>query len=646
MYAMSDKLVWLFIFVLAYWVYCIFCGLRASQKTNTSCDYFIAGRGISTWTFVLAATSTCFAAWAFLGHSGLVFRDGFQYVNASFYAISVPLAGVILLKRQWMLGKRYGYVTPGEMFADYFKGDAIRIISVGISLFFAVPFLGMLFGASGFFVSELSEGYISRTAAMWVLASVVLLYVVTGGFRALANVGIVQCVLFLLGPVIIGLIAFHLVGGFDSLNMGLAKIAENPITNWGSTKGLGGGDYNGYFAVPGVIQWTAGLGKEIPVGGPWTSVMCFTFMLSMMGIQSSPSFSMWGFASKSPQGFAIHQVWGLAFCVGLILFIFVTFQGVAANLLGANAQVNGAGLNIANIFPALPDNYSGSLAVYYIKAIGNNYPWLLGILAVCGLAAIQSVGASYLLTSAGMLTRDIFKRYLNPTASDEWQKKVGRVCVLLITLAALLMATFTKDAMVLLGGLAIAFGFQLLPSILAVIWFPWITRQAATLGLVAGLIAVILTEPIGQFISGGALPWGRWPLTIHSAGWGIFFNLLICIAISMLTKSDADKSRRMKFHQFLKEHTILSTKIKRLKPVAWVIVLIWMFFAIGPGVVIGNALFGEPGGGYQSWIFGMPSIWVWQLFWWALGVGVIWFLAYKMEMSTMIEKKFESLVEE
>ena len=50
----------------------------------------------------------------------------------------------------------------------------------------------------------------------------------------------------------------------------------------------------------------------------------------------------------------------------------------------------------------------------------------------------------------------------------------------------------------LLGGLAVAFGFQMWPSLAAVCWFPWITRQGATWGLAAGLIGVIFTETFGQ----------------------------------------------------------------------------------------------------------------------------------------------------
>jgi uncharacterized protein YggT (Ycf19 family) len=45
-------------------------------------------------------------------------------------------------------------------------------------------------------------------------------------------------------------------------------------------------------------------------------------------------------------------------------------------------------------------------------------------------------------------------------------------------------------------------------------------------------------------------------------------------------------------------------------------------------------------------MFGMPSIWAWQLLWWALGVFMMWFLAYVMQMSTVPETDVESLAED
>ena len=79
---------------------------------------------------------------------------------------------------------------------------------------------------------------------------------------------------------------------------------------------------------------------------------------------------------------------------------------------------------------------------------------------------------------------------------------------------------------------------------------------------------------------------------------------------------------------------------------AWAVTLAWMFFGIGPGAVIGNWIFGAPNAGYAAWTFGIPSIWAWQILFWALGVGMMWLLAYKMEMSTVPETEIEALVED
>ncbi|MDH3472960.1 MAG: sodium:solute symporter [Rhodospirillales bacterium] len=647
---MEAKVVWLFVFVALYWAYCIFWGIKSAMTAKTASDYFIAGRRLSIWVFILAATATSFSGWTFMGHPGLVYRDGFQYAYASFYTITIPFTGVMFLKRQWMLGKRFGYVTPGEMLADYFKGDAIRILVVLVALLFSIPYLGVQLGASGFLFSVLTDGMVHEEWGMWILSLVVLIYVASGGLRAVAYVDTVQCVLLALGIVITGFIALDLVGGWDALNAGFAELGKSDIGKWGTTKGYGGGDYNAYFAIPGVIQFTAGLGKETPVGGLWTGIMCLTYMFALMGIQSAPAFSMWAFGNQSPKPFAPQQVWASSFCIGLILFFFTAFQGMGAHLLGGNPAVTEAGMAINVVLngeeiAGKPD----SLVPRYFNQIADSWPWLVGLLAVCALAAMQSTGAAYMSTAGGMLTRDLYKRYLNPTASHVTQKLFGRLGVAFIVLSALLVATFSKDALVLLGGLAVAFGFQMWPSLAAICWFPWITRQGATWGLAAGLIGVIFTETFGQTIAGTVgieLPWGRWPWTIHSAGWGILLNLAVCLPVSAMTQNSSDLAHRMKYHNFLREHASLSPNKRGLVPVAWAVTLAWMFFGIGPGAVIGNYIFGAPDAGVEGWTFGIPSIWAWQILFWLLGVAMMWFLAFKMEMSTVPDKEVEALVED
>ena len=102
----------------------------------------------------------------------------------------------------------------------------------------------------------------------------------------------------------------------------------------------------------------------------------------------------------------------------------------------------------------------------------------------------------------------------------------------------------------------------------------------------------------------------------------------------------------MTYHSFLREHSMLSADKRKLVPWAWVVTLAWMFFGIGPGAVFGNYVFGEPNAGVDGWAFGMPSIWAWQILFWILGVAMMWFLAFKMEMSLVPEKEVEALVDD
>ncbi len=637
---MTTATVWLFIFVAMYWAYCIFWGIKGARMSKTASDYFIAGRQIPIWVFVLAATATSFSGWTFMGHPGLVYRDGFQYAYASFYAITIPFTGVMFLKRQWIIGKRFGFVTPGEMFAEYFKSDAMRILTVVVALVFSVPYLGVQLRASGFLFNVLTDGLLGVEVGMWMLSLVVIIYVASGGLRAVAYVDTVQCLLLAGGILAIGFITLNAVGGWEALNNGIANLANL------DTKKTPDG-YSHYIAIPGVIQFVASGPKA--VGGAWTGIMVLTYMFALMGIQSAPAFSMWSFSNKNPRPFAPQQVWASSAGIGFILIVFTAIQGLGGHLIGADPAMLEAGF--ATDILKLPTGdlmtmpgKQGMIVPALIHILAETAPWLVGLLAVCALAAMQSTGAAYMSTAGGMLTRDLYKRFLSPDASHTTQKLFGRIGVVIICGAALVVATTSKDALVLLGGLAVAYGFQMWPGLIAVCWWPWLTRTGVTVGLIAGLLAVTCTETIGQTWF-GITAWGRWPWTIHSAGWGIIFNLGLAIIISAFTQNQEDMAHKMKYHNFLKESCGLSPDLQKLKPVAWIITLAWFFFGIGPGAVVGNTIFGDPTD-KATWVFGMPSIWAWQIIWWALGVGMMWFLAYKMKMSTMPDTEIVALVED
>ena len=213
---------------------------------------------------------------------------------------------MLFLKRQWLLGRRFGFITPGEMLAYYFQSNLIRVLVVVVAMFFSVPYLGLQLRAAGFLFSVLTDGLLGVEFGMWVLAIVVVSYVASGGLRTVAYVDVLQAILLTVGIVIIGLIALAFIGGWSRLMAGIAALAaHDPVRTPDG--------YSHYIAVPGAIQ----LVKDgtTAQGSPWTGMMILTYLFALMGIQSSPAFSMWAFASRSPAKFATQQVWASSFGV-------------------------------------------------------------------------------------------------------------------------------------------------------------------------------------------------------------------------------------------------------------------------------------------------------------------------------------------
>ena len=613
---MEAKFIWLIAFVGLYWAYCLFWGFKGARTAKTSTDYFLAGRSIGVWVFVLAATATSFSGWTFVGHPGKIFTDGLPYAFASFYALTIPFTGVLFLRRQWVLGKAYSYVTPGEMYSDYYGGNAMRLLTVLVAFLFSVPYLGVQLKASGSLFNVLSDGLISVNLGMFALTTVVVIYVASGGLKSVAYVDCAQAILLAVGIAILGGVALHYSGGWSGFTTGLANIVTDDVS---SGKNLTPDGYSMKVAIPGSIQMVSAGSKA--TGGAWTGIMCMTYMFALMGIQSSPAFSMWAFANKTPQAFRWQQVIASSLIVGIILFTFTIFQGLGGHILVQNGVLKN--ISDTNLIPEL------------INLLSTAAPWLVGLLAVCALAAMQSTGSGYMSTFSAMVTRDIYARYISPEATDNNQKNIGRLFVVLVAGAALIVAANSSQAIVMLGGLAVAYGFQMYPALIGICYYKGFTTKGVVSGLIIGLIAVTLTDKTSAWFG---VPWGAYPLTIHSAGWGIFFNLLTTFFVSKFSvESQGEKEKKNRKHQLLQEVVGLSKERKNKVKLAWALTLFWFLVGFGPFATIGNDLFSNPNAPSLWAPFSLPSIWVWQLLFLGYGIFVMWFLAFHMGMSEPID---------
>ena len=196
---------------------------------------------------------------------------------------------------------------------------------------------------------------------------------------------------------------------------------------------------------------------------------------------------------------------------------------------------------------------SDYLVPYLIDTLADKFPWFLGLLAVCALAAMQSTGAAYMSTASGIITRDLYRHFLNREASQAAQVAVGRVTVGVVVSLALLVGLARR---------------------LTVLLAAWPCPMASKCGLLCWASVFCdngerrlgrrnLTSLSPKYGVGGLIGGGPLSAFATCAGWGIFFNLLVTILISALTREEAETQPTARFHDFLRDHTVLSPEKRK-----------------------------------------------------------------------------------
>jgi SSS family solute:Na+ symporter len=105
-----------------YLVAVVYIGVFAFRHTAGSGaeDFFLAGRSIGPFVFVLSLFGTNMTAFSILGSSGHAFSNGIVTYGlmASSSALIIPLSLFFIGTRIWALGQRHGFMTPVQMFRD------------------------------------------------------------------------------------------------------------------------------------------------------------------------------------------------------------------------------------------------------------------------------------------------------------------------------------------------------------------------------------------------------------------------------------------------------------------------------------------------------------------------------------------------
>jgi len=73
----------------------------------------------------------------------------------------------------------------------------------------------------------------------------------------------------------------------------------------------------------------------------------------------------------------------------------------------------------------------------------------------------------------------------------------------------------------------------------------------------------------------------------------MFFNVSFCLLILATNQQDDNRKRYGDIPCFFREYCVSSVVERWSNPVSGILLVVWMFFAIGPGSIFGNFVFGD-----------------------------------------------------
>lgn len=587
-------MIWLPLYGLFYAVATLYWARLSARANGDYQTYFSAAHGLSPWISALVIAGASMSGWAALAGVEQIGRHGFGLAAVLQAGIALALPGVIFFKRIWLLGQRLRISSLAELLRAYWGSEFLTAVTAIVAVLFAVAFAGLQLQALARLMVALGGGMVSQAMASSLLGILLFGSVVIGGMRASGYLGAIQSVLAAAALVVLAVFSLIDAGGFAALNAGLSRMAAEPTT---ATR----------FLVAGVVQFTAGIGKEAAAGHEGTALANLSFAMTLMGLQASPMIMKVVLSTSSPRGLAAGQTWVMAGAFGAL-------AAFCMAIIGAHALVD-PGRGLSGLLSALS-------------------PWFSAWLFIGLLAGVQLMAGLALLSAGETLVRHLYKPFFHSSLSRQDTVTVTRVVIGLLLLASVLMQILTPVTLTLLASLALPLSFQLWVPLLGMTWLRWMTRPAVVTGVGFGIAGVLLTEPLGIAVLsffGLDLPWGRNPWTIYSAAWGMAANLAVTLLVSAFTQrrgfgEEGEEARRFLFIQLAG-----SARIRALRSTAWSVTLAWFFLALGPGLIFGNYAFTDVEG---HWTLGMPSLWGWSLMLWVAGLGLVWFLAYKMEMAS------------
>jgi len=452
--------------------------LSRSEKQVNMEGYFLGNRKMNGFVSALSYSATTYSAFMMVGLAGLTYRGG---VGALGFEI-IYFMGVTLVAffgpRFWIVGKKFGYVTPSEMLGDRYDDKRVAAIISISSCIFLIPYSAVQLAGVGYLLQGITNGEISFTTGAILATILALIFTYISGIRSVMWTDSLQALVMIVSSSLVVILLVNALGGFGSLFNELRTSHPQTLTVPG----------NGYFSFPTFLSLTI----------PW-------IFFSLSNPQVSQRLYM-------PSSLGSLRKMLLGFLVfGFIYTIVSVMWGYSAILL----------------FPGLenPDVATPNL----LSSV--HVPVVLGIIVMVSImaAAISTID-SILLTLSSLFARDVYG--MSSKAKNERQQlKVGKFVIPIIAILAYGFAEMQLDLIAVLSVASSAGLIVVVPAIIGAFFWKRGTATGVMSSVTISGLVVILLEAMKYK-----------PFGYGSGVWGLLLSIVLFVGVSLATRPPERKA--------------------------------------------------------------------------------------------------------
>jgi SSS family solute:Na+ symporter len=468
------------LFVLVYLGVVLYIGIFAFRHTRDreqAEGFFLANRSLGAFVFLFSLFGTNMTAFAILGSSGHAFHNGIVTFGlmASSSALVIPLSLLLIGTRVWALGKKYGFITPVQMFRDRWECSHIGTMIFALQAALLVPYIVIGVKGGGETLRAISGDLIPFWFGGALVALVVMSYVFFGGMRGTAWVNTFQTILFLSFGAVAILVIGAGMGGFRStVEAMLEAPATAPLLTRERVAPL-------YF-------------------------LSYTFIpLSSIAF---PHILIFALTARRMAHFR-HTVILYPLCI-LAIWLPCVFLGVTANRSADVPQIQAKiearrtlAAQGAQMTPAERAAVREQMAAddVLLLLLEKYAPlWLAGLLGAGIMAAVMA-SDSQILALSTMFTEDVFAFYGHKERFGEAvQVHTGRLFVVVFTIVAYVLALRAPQS---IFDLAVQYGFSgyaaMAPLLVAALFWRGSTKWGA-LAVVVWVAAAMVAIAVFQYV--------------------------------------------------------------------------------------------------------------------------------------------------